>query len=96
MESDGSDHCIYRTDVLRCSDYLGVDVGTPEEIAAVLNPVLTEHGMDEVSAPQGSEGGWLEIESEGRSSSFSFRAKGYTEIAVTALIEGPQCTMPTS
>lgn len=96
MSADEDGNCLYRTELLHSDVYLGVEVGTPEQMATVLNAVFTEHGFEQVEAPEGSTGGWLSMETTNGALGFALHSKGYTEMSASVLLEGPGCTLPST
>lgn len=86
--------CSYASTVRRCDAYLGHDPGTPEEIAQLLGPVLTEHGFSALPVPVGSTGGWLTATASRGGLEFAFRAKGRTEIGVSGRVAAERCELP--
>lgn len=91
-QDDGT--CALHPAVLRSQQYLGHELGTPEEIAQALDPVMREHGLPPVDPPTDRTGGWLVTESTIGSLSFSFRSKGYSEISTSAAAGGQTCEVP--
>lgn len=86
--------CAYASVVRRCDAYLGHDLGTTEEIAEVLTPVLEDHGFSALSVPTGGTGGWLSGSSERAGLEFTFRAKGHAEIGVSGQVQAQRCELP--
>lgn len=95
-ESQDDGTCTLHPATLRSEHYLGHEIGSPEEIAEALNPVLREHGLPKVDPPTSGTGGWLTADAATGPLRFSFRSKGFTEISASNASQGPDCELPTS
>ncbi|GAB2541881.1 hypothetical protein [Brachybacterium huguangmaarense] len=85
---EGSDGSIAPLPPRVTDTYLGKDAADIPRIAEALTAALAKHGLPPAPAPEGSDGGWLVTSSQGPGLRLEFRAKGTTELAVTAFVTG--------